>query len=429
MKNRLCACFIITFWIMGFGVACADVNPGDVITADNADSVAGMVPDFVLDWVKSGKITMKIASFQFDRKEHFLPHELEAIRENAGKFSINEKGEMLDASGKHPHVTGVPFPLVDPGEPAAFSKMGYNCFWSSAIAHMGFDSIAGTMVLKGDRVNYVTTQQFAKVFIGTDPTLDMGTALKVLSPQATAGFGVLTRDRFAPDNASVRYVYLPATRKVRRLSGIVDGTMQQYGSIATEDESGLGGPVWRPWNVQATFKSEREMLIPYVSASPGNMVPQKSGYVYAVTKDEQSTKGILLGKDDPSWTGAPWAPVNIVWIKATVWEYDYTIKSVEGYYAFPSGTTWVDPVTFCAPFKTHVVDKKPDRNVLHVQQALSAPDGTKHTFVSMILTVEGDSEAAINFAGSYPGQRRGIMMNRDIADSYFTRGGFMTLNR
>ena len=78
--RRFTGFFLLALWMFGFPAerVFADVEPGDVIDKSNYEKIENLVPDFVLDWVKTGDLTMKIGKLNYDAKE-FYPR---VVKEN-----------------------------------------------------------------------------------------------------------------------------------------------------------------------------------------------------------------------------------------------------------------------------------------------------------------------------------------------------------
>ena len=68
--RRFTGFFLLALWMIGLPAECvwADVEPGDYIDKSNYEKIENLVPDFVLDWVKTGDLTMKIGKLNFDAK-------------------------------------------------------------------------------------------------------------------------------------------------------------------------------------------------------------------------------------------------------------------------------------------------------------------------------------------------------------------------
>src|ERR1700685_2277220 len=94
----------------------AQVNPGDVITLDNASKVEGLVSpgNFIL--VKQG-MTMKIVpTGHLD----WPPPYKEATERYSPQVSLTSDGELKG------YAAGLPFPLVDANDPNAATKIMWN---------------------------------------------------------------------------------------------------------------------------------------------------------------------------------------------------------------------------------------------------------------------------------------------------------------
>ena len=98
------------------GLARAGVNPGDTVTADQADKVADLVSPGNLMLVKQG-MTMKIVPT--DRLEWPPPYK-SATEKYSPQVSLAPDGTLKG------YLAGLPFPLVDANDPNAAIKVMWN---------------------------------------------------------------------------------------------------------------------------------------------------------------------------------------------------------------------------------------------------------------------------------------------------------------
>ncbi len=115
--RRLSATLSMTLFILGLLIqpVWADVEPGETIDKSNYEKIEGLVPDFILDWVKTGDLQMKIGKLNFDAKEFFPQEVKDNWQANVGRYKINEHNGIIDAkTGELARgIKGLPFPEPD----------------------------------------------------------------------------------------------------------------------------------------------------------------------------------------------------------------------------------------------------------------------------------------------------------------------------
>src|SRR5260221_14480589 len=92
------------------------VKPGDLITPDNANAVSDLVSPGNLFLVKQG---MHLKIVPTERLEWPPPYK-NATEKYAPQVHLNDKGELQN------YVAGLPFPLLDPNDPQAATKVMWN---------------------------------------------------------------------------------------------------------------------------------------------------------------------------------------------------------------------------------------------------------------------------------------------------------------
>ena len=132
MKDcRVFGIVLLTLWLL----ACltppilAEDGPREtIIDRTNWDSVQGLVPDPVLNWLKTGDWIIEMKPLNFDPAEYFEGFAVKAFAKNKGKYDLDEdKGTVDVKTGKPPDfIVGVPFPEIDPKDPKAAAKIMYN---------------------------------------------------------------------------------------------------------------------------------------------------------------------------------------------------------------------------------------------------------------------------------------------------------------
>jgi Protein of unknown function (DUF1329) len=107
---------VLTLLVINSPCNAAIVQPGVVITRDNADSVANLLSPGNLDLVRQG---MRIKVVPTEQIEWPPPYK-SATEKYSPQVRLNERGELEN------YVAGMPFPFVDPNDPQAATKVMWN---------------------------------------------------------------------------------------------------------------------------------------------------------------------------------------------------------------------------------------------------------------------------------------------------------------
>jgi hypothetical protein len=321
----------------------ADVSPGDVIDKANWEKAEGLLPESVLNWVKSGDGVLKIGKLNYEQTEFFQPCVTESMTSNAGKYEVDERGEIISAEGgKEPEfILGFPFPKIDPSDPRAGAKIMYNKeYHSYSFANIKYP---WNMIWVGRSTGHereIGCTAYNFPFQGYPGARDLSnpegmlkyTLFTVDSPVDVAGTAVLLW-RFRGAKSDSNFGYLPAIRRVRRMSPANRSDSFVGSDICVDDAWGFDGKVssfdWK-------LIRKQEALAPHLSPDPQRAVPNEEG-------GWRSTKEItpvVHGFETEGWQGAPWFPVSLIWVKKPVWVIRATPK--DPYYNFGDIEYWVD---------------------------------------------------------------------------------------
>jgi len=325
-------------------VARADVVPGDVIDKSNYQKIEGLVPDFIQEWVKSGDLVMKIGKLNFDPKE-FWPAEVKNNRAaNTGRYRIDESNGMIDVKTGQParDIKGLPFPDPDPNDPTMpvmllWNRQFHEYYLQGPVheAHYWL-SVSRTGLEKTLLLENLTTP--------LDPAkddLDFAQLTIFHEPFNLSGVGTLAIYSLYPLKSGIRYAITPELRRLKRMSHRIAGSDVYFGLDNAPDDCWSGGPKTNMETGVYRYIGEREALIPYVSENPTVFPRNEKGEIdcgYANT-------GILkrLGFEDPNWKGAPWHPVDIIWVKSKAWVIESRSKTPG--YAYGPCEGWIEKGT------------------------------------------------------------------------------------
>lgn len=202
--------------------ALAEVKPGDVIDKNTWEKVEGLVPDYALEMIKTGWLSLRI----IEPMRYFPPSNgfIKATAKNVGKAKIGPSEELINYGG-----AGLPFPYVDPADPNAGSK----CIWNLMLKYEGDDwsfkeGMADYIDRKGNmrsvgsgmRKLWYTGRTVVPPIpeLTGEPEVLLRHMVYVNSPFELRGFGGLTVRYKDPKKVDDMWVYIPSMRRVRRMS-------------------------------------------------------------------------------------------------------------------------------------------------------------------------------------------------------------------
>jgi len=127
LSAALAACFIAAW--AGASAAADDLKPGEILDATNWQKAEGLLPPEILKHYQNGDYANPIVDWPVGKYE--VPPDFRAGSEkNAGQLDIDPTGTIVEkGSGKQPtYVIGYPFPVIDPADPKAGTKVVWNFF-------------------------------------------------------------------------------------------------------------------------------------------------------------------------------------------------------------------------------------------------------------------------------------------------------------
>jgi len=349
----LCAVFAATSAMAGWKedqaamFAKIPVQPGDTIDTTNWEKVKDLLPSSIVDWVKKGDFVLKIAEFQWDYNTDEAWRQQSAS--NAGKYTIGKDGEVIDktTNGNPAFVSGEPYPEIDwKNDPQAGAKLIHN------IVAKG--SRTGTFSTTYD-VDWIGRSGFERDYVGhwmlnyywnrpggeiSNPQgFLVNEFIKVKQPYDLAGILQLTQ-RYINERADQSYSYLPAIRRVKKVSGSNRSSPFLGSDFVNDDAYGFYG---KPESMEWKIVDQKIVLLPlteWAAKGPAKFTKQLDGSWKAPSNLNSPILGWELQKD--GWTGAPWAPVNAVYVPRMM--YVVEAKAKDKYYNYGDMTFYIDPV-------------------------------------------------------------------------------------
>ncbi len=330
------------------------LNSGDVINTDNWQKVKGLIPEPMVMWVKEGKMIMNIGEFKFDGSDD-APWENYGLKHNIDKYTIDEEGNLIEtATGKPPKwVYGYPFPQIDfENDPDAGIKLTNNRdinmgrdgsfkapFSTEWIGKKGFERALSCELYRYNFWGTKTTEQFKN----SDGLLFKEITL-VQAPYDMAGTAQLTI-RKTDGSEDQLYVYIPAIRRTKRMSG-ANRSDPYLGSDFTVDD----GNGWLGHTSSMEWK--------YIEERIGLMCIAKGCTERATSMSKEADGRWLSGESvadiQTGWqvkgsTQAPWSLVSAIWVPRKF----YVVEAIpkDPYYNMGRMVFWVEKKILWSQYK------------------------------------------------------------------------------
>jgi hypothetical protein len=320
----------------------ADAAPGDRIDATNWQKVEGLVPAPVIDYLKKGEFILNIGQLTYDPQ--WEPEFQEASKSNSGKYDVDTDGNLVDAkTGERPlRILGFPFPDISQSDPKAGTKLLWNR-WAAifkgaqnhfpySVEWVGGNGFERNIKGDSDELFYVNRPNE----LPNPEKTEFREISSVTSPASVEGFLQLTW-RYLDNRPDSVWSYVPAMRRTRQLSS-VNRSDPFLGSDFTSDDTF----VWfgKTQSMEWKLTGQQDLFVPATLPGPVPMVAgaeSPSGTTWIVSKDYE---GMKFGYTTPGWTGAPWAPTNVIWVKRPVWIIEAFPK--DPYYSYGRQVLYLD---------------------------------------------------------------------------------------
>ncbi len=355
--SRLSCCLgvlLITFTCWGpvAAPAFADVAPGDVIDSSNWQKAEGLLPAPVLDWVKRGEFILDIGELDVeDPSKNRSDYIIEAFETNRGKYKLDENlGIVEKETGKSADfIVGFPFTVLDPEDPLVVEKMMYNKLYGQHVNGFfkfrfqliwvnstGFEREVDCAWQGASMTGFPAAKK-----LNNPAGVEKYSIMVVRRPYDLAGTAIMTHRFLDPTKSDNTFGYIPAIRRVRRMSAANRSDAFIGSDECVDDVNGYDGKVsafdWKLVRVQEALMAFLPGVYPFVQNRYGEWV---------TTKD---VKRVKYGYETEGWQGAPWAPTNLEWVKRPVYVVEMNPK--DKYYNYGTHYIWISPETYACPFK------------------------------------------------------------------------------
>ena len=346
--------FLIAFacWSWWVPSACADVVPGDVIDSSNWQKAEGLLPTPVLDWVKRGEFILNIGELDVeDPTKIRSDYVLEAFETNRGKYTIDENGGVVDKKNGElvKCLVGFPFTDLDPEDPVVVEKLMYNHQYGQHVngffkfrfqliwvSDTGFEREVDAQWQGASMTGFPEAQK-----LSNSAGVEKYSILVVRKPYDLAGTAIMTHRFLEPTKSDNTFGYIPAIRRVRRMSSANRSDAFIGSDECVDDVNGYDGKVpafdWKLLRVQEALLAFLPGVYPFVQNRYGE---------WQTTKD---VKRVIYGYEKEGWQGAPWAPTNLIFAKRPVYVIEMTPR--DRYYNYGTHYIWASPETYACPYK------------------------------------------------------------------------------
>ena len=246
-------------------VASADVRPGEVITASNADSVRQLVSPGV-DWMIRRGMRMTVGAYRPVTPPRLY---LEATRSYADAVRLSADGRKIDN-----WVAGQPFPTLDENDPDVAKKIMFNFasrWWETDdVDARTFDADTGPIGRSGEGLiveKHFVIDHFRRMYftgrLHNDPKPDYHpnhdqvrykeSLHPLIEPFDLKGVGFTYYRYLDPDRQDDSWLYVPQLRRVRRLSS-AQRSDALFGQDTDQDSYGgyAGNIAWMDWRYLGT---------------------------------------------------------------------------------------------------------------------------------------------------------------------------------
>jgi len=408
--------------------ALAELAPGAVIDQTNWQEAEGLLPGPVLDWVKKGDGSMTVGELPYDPTEFVPPAALKYMESNKGKYDVDEEGLIVDlATGKLPEfIDGLPFPEIDLEDPHAGPKIMYNKHFYSYV--VGSIEVPFQVKWIGRKTGFereIIMDYLTYALDGYPPAreesnpenVEMHSLIMALAPFDVKGTNILLW-RYRDAKLDSTFAYVPAIRRVRRMSPANRSDAFLGSDFCVDDAWGYGGKV-NAFNWKVIKKVDQ--LLPAYPGKPLGLEPNDVGELATVNTGQIITYGF----ENEGFQGAPWWPEGIVYVKRPTYILECTAK--DKYYNYGPQQMWVDVGSYTPTYKV-ISDRSATYWKVEWQAmgGISTKDGSfRFTGLANMMAFDDRSNHACVIVLYHPKNSSRYIAQHDRND--FSLGGFQKL--
>lgn len=349
--DRPTVLLLVSVFFLGFlrsASVQAELKPGDTLSQTNWQEAKGLLPEAVLRRFADGSYQAQVIALQTPLSWGSKFQTASAA--NAGKFSVDAEGSLLDnTTHAYPaFLYGYPFPQIDPKDPQVAAKVMYNFSYTLMQADDA-DRLSNLHWVTPSALDRYVEFQGQILFYGSRFSGPVPNPYKTLRRLIIAGVapyevvGVVTLEwvYLDPKQWNSLWTFVPALKRVRTLNA-ANGSNSLFGSdLAHDDPYLFSGKVqyftWKLVGVQ-------DALVPHTLPNPKLLRPLERGYTLENPKDL-----LTMGWETKGWTGKAWWPTNYHLVKRPVWVIEATAKDPQ--YAYSRQILWIDRELYVGYYK------------------------------------------------------------------------------
>ena len=402
---------------------------GKTYDRNNWQEIQELLIPPVQNWVKKGQFTIPTGKLNFQLA--LDPKYQEASRKNQGKYDISSDGliVMKDTGKLAGFIYGNPFPVINPKDPKVGAKILEN-YKFTVHYRMGSSIATGY-------INWVGKNGLEREIVAAEallfyknrprgPIPNPNNFLQQMIQWVKEPFDLKGTVQMAwtynsqkPDTA---FAYVPMLRRVRRVSAAARSDPFVGSDVTVDDSYGWGGK-----NAAFTFKliGEGTFLVPFVSPDkfPLNKLPDGSM--------QRTYKDVKQGYQVQGWTGAPWAPVDVVWHPRPLWIVEGVAK--DPYYNYGKFHFYIDKENYCLYFRP-MYNRAGEywKTLLYAVKYSETKDGDIYIGISNLYLVVDDKaqHATVAEVRIFPGQPdRMNMPVEEFGPRFFTESNLRELSK
>jgi hypothetical protein len=335
---------------LAVGRSTAELKPGTMLDAGNADEAKDLLPPEVYKHFKDGDYYNVVVDFpqsRWDWDDSFK----EATRWNAEHVVLDEKKTVVDReTGKRPeYLQGLPFPKLEESDPDLGTKLVWN---------LGYAYYAGGNSHNWTKLNWVSRKGVGRSAVQdvyflyyegqprayspkSNPQDLLFQLLAVsISPADLQGTAALSYRFKDPGKRDLSWAFVPALRRVRAVSPAnrSDGFL---GSDQSQDDGFFfdGKVEDFTWKFVAHREAMR-FVDPDSIAGKVQRKPLPNGGWRTVSFNDNRVVGFYVN----DWKGVAWAPVAAGVAKRKFWVIEGVPK--DKYYLYGRIELWIDDQSF-----------------------------------------------------------------------------------
>jgi hypothetical protein len=393
-------------------------DKGWILSSNNWQQGEGLLPAPVLKRVKEGEYFFKVISVDSEKlRQNYSKQFWAASEANLGKYDIDpDTCGLKDVStGKMPDFYfGYPFPTVAKDDPNAACKMAWNFTAANQMGNGG----GATYTLNGvsdsgefKRVQlWLHTVSYQGRSTGPIPNpenLRTSTIGSVMEPQDLEGAGGLTKRLNDWTSHDQSWIYVPATRRVRRVSVSIRSDPLVGLDVFGDDIGCYSGKVeYYRWKLVG----EGTILAPMISPHP---LPLKR---VTETRSEVPVPYPRGNYETPGGKGAAWLIVdNLSMVPRPVWIIEG--HSEDPFYNFGRVIMYMDKDLYRIYWKlVHNRSGEYFYNAMCVYHFSKSDDGRLTAVTPSTIVGVNDKTNRAALAGRYTTQ----FLESSFPDGYFT---------